>query len=72
MHKMPKSDLNGILVINKPKGPTSTQCLNKVARALNAKKSGHAGTLDPMASGVLLLLLGQATKLSNHLMGKKI
>lgn len=72
MVKMPKRDLDGILVINKPKGPTSTQCLNKVARALNVKKSGHAGTLDPMASGVLLLLLGQATKLSSHLMGKKI
>lgn len=72
MVKIPKCDLNGILVINKPKGPTSTHCLNKVSRALNAKKSGHAGTLDPMASGVLLLLLGQATKLSSHLMGKKI
>lgn len=63
---------DGVLVINKPSGPSSAQCLNKVKRALGIKKAGHAGTLDPMAEGVLLLLLGQATKLSSYLMGRKI
>ena len=67
-----KNHPDGVLVIHKPKGPTSTACLNKVKRALGAKKAGHAGTLDPMASGVLLLLLGQATKLSSYLMNRKI
>ncbi|MBQ4133419.1 MAG: tRNA pseudouridine(55) synthase TruB [Desulfovibrionaceae bacterium] len=63
--------VDGILVINKPRGPSSTQCLSRVKRALGVKKAGHAGTLDPMADGVLLLLLGQATKLSSYLMGRK-
>ncbi|MBQ7739393.1 MAG: tRNA pseudouridine(55) synthase TruB [Desulfovibrionaceae bacterium] len=65
--------LHGVLVLNKPKGPTSNFCLQKIKR-LGQKKIGHAGTLDPMASGVLLCLLGQATKLSNYLMqqGSKI
>ena len=63
---------SGVLVINKPKGPTSAGCLAAVKRSLKIKKAGHAGTLDPMATGVLLLLLGQATKLSPYLMGRKI
>lgn len=58
---------NGILVLDKPSGPTSTACLNRLKR-LGQKKIGHAGTLDPMADGVLLVLLGNATKLSNHLL----
>lgn len=60
---------NGVLVLNKPKGPTSAACIAKIKRHLGQKKIGHAGTLDPMASGVLLVLLGQGTKLSGHLMG---
>ncbi len=63
--------VDGVLVVNKPGGPSSTQCLNRVKRALGVKKAGHAGTLDPMADGVLLLLLGQATKLSSYLMNRK-
>lgn len=58
---------NGILVLNKPSGPTSNKCLMAIKR-LGQKKIGHAGTLDPMASGVLLVLLGQATKLSGFLL----
>ena len=70
---MPTQTLpSGVLVINKPKGPTSAGCLAAVKRSLKIKKAGHAGTLDPMATGVLLLLLGQATKLSPYLMGRKI
>lgn len=59
--------LHGVLVLNKPSGPTSARCLTALKR-LGQKKIGHAGTLDPLASGVLLVLLGQATKLSSHLM----
>ena len=58
---------HGVLVLDKPSGPTSNTCLKSVKR-LGQKKIGHAGTLDPMASGVLLLLLGQATKLSGFLL----
>ena len=68
----PQAD--GVLVLNKPKGPTSAACIGIIKRKLGQKKIGHAGTLDPMASGVLLVLLGQATKLSGHLMeaGEKV
>ncbi|GFH63290.1 MAG: tRNA pseudouridine synthase B [Candidatus Desulfovibrio kirbyi] len=63
----PLAQLHGVLVLNKPSGPTSACCLTAVKR-LGQKKIGHAGTLDPLASGVLLVLLGQATKLSSHLL----
>lgn len=55
-------DLSGWLVIDKPAGPTSTAVVNKVRWALQAKKAGHAGTLDPEATGVLAIALGEATK----------
>ena len=66
--------LDGVLVLDKPKGLTSAACISKIKKGLEQKKIGHAGTLDPMATGVLLVLLGQATKLSGHLMddGDKI
>jgi len=59
--------LDGVLVLHKPGGPTSTDCLNQIKRRLVQKKTGHAGTLDPMATGVLVVLLGQGTKLANYL-----
>ena len=55
-------DISGWLVIDKPAGPTSTAIVNKVRWAMNAKKAGHAGTLDPEATGVLAVALGEATK----------
>ena len=55
-------DISGWLVIDKPAGPTSTAVVNKVRWALNAKKAGHAGTLDPTATGVLAVAIGEATK----------
>ena len=58
---------HGLLVINKPRGLSSAQCVARIKR-LGQKKAGHAGTLDPMATGVLVVLLGQATKISGHLM----
>ncbi len=55
-------DISGWLVIDKPAGPTSTAVVNKVRWAMNAQKAGHAGTLDPEATGVLAIALGEATK----------
>ncbi|MCB1340151.1 MAG: tRNA pseudouridine(55) synthase TruB [Pseudooceanicola sp.] len=55
-------DVSGWLVIDKPAGPTSTAVVNKVRWALGARKAGHAGTLDPDATGVLAVALGEATK----------
>lgn len=55
-------DISGWMVIDKPAGLTSTAVVNKVRWALNAKKAGHAGTLDPEATGVLAVALGEATK----------
>lgn len=55
-------DVSGWLVLDKPAGLTSTACVNKVRWAFDAKKAGHAGTLDPDATGVLAIALGEATK----------
>lgn len=61
--------MNGILVVDKPEGPTSHDVVAKVRRALGVDKVGHTGTLDPMATGVLPLVLGRATKLARYLTG---
>ena len=55
-------DISGWLIVDKPAGMTSTSVVNKVRWALAAKKAGHAGTLDPDATGVLAVALGEATK----------
>ena len=55
-------DISGWLVVDKPAGPTSTAIVNKVRWAFDARKAGHAGTLDPEATGVLAIALGEATK----------
>ncbi|GAA6209239.1 tRNA pseudouridine(55) synthase TruB [Cognatishimia sp. WU-CL00825] len=55
-------DISGWLVVDKPAGLSSTAVVNKVRWAFNAKKAGHAGTLDPEATGVLAVALGEATK----------
>lgn len=55
-------DVSGWLVVDKPAGITSNAVVNKVKWAFNAKKAGHAGTLDPEATGVLAVALGEATK----------
>jgi tRNA pseudouridine55 synthase len=57
-----KRDVHGWVVLDKPVGMTSTHAVAVVKRALNAKKAGHAGTLDPLASGILPIALGEATK----------
>ena len=55
-------DVHGWIVLDKPVGMTSTHAVAAVRRLLNAKKAGHAGTLDPLASGILPLAFGEATK----------
>jgi len=59
--------LEGVLVVDKPRGPTSQKVVAQARRLFGTRRVGHAGTLDPMATGVLLVLLGEATKLSGHL-----
>ena len=61
--------MNGFLVIDKPEGFTSFDVVAVVRRALNVKKVGHLGTLDPMATGVLVLAIGEGTKLIEYMMG---
>jgi len=60
--KRPKKEVDGWLVLDKPIGMTSTHAVSIVKRAFSAKKAGHAGTLDPLASGILPIALGEATK----------
>lgn len=60
-------DINGWLIVDKPAGITSTSVVNKVRWALEAKKAGHAGTLDPDATGVLAVALGEATKTVSYI-----
>jgi tRNA pseudouridine55 synthase len=59
---------SGILVVDKPLGATSFDIVRRIRRATGEKRVGHAGTLDPAATGVLLVLLGQATRITEYLM----
>lgn len=58
----------GILLVDKPQGITSHDVVSKLRRIFHIKKIGHAGTLDPMATGLLIMLVGKATKVSQFLM----
>lgn len=55
--------MDGVLIVNKEKGVTSRDVVNKICKILNTKKVGHTGTLDPIAKGVLVVCVGKATKL---------
>ena len=61
-------DVNGILLLDKPSGITSNDALQQVKRLFYAKKAGHTGSLDPLASGVLPICMGEATKVSAFLL----
>ena len=63
--------MDGVIVINKHPGPTSTRIVEKIRRLMKTKKAGHLGTLDPMAKGVLPICLGKATKLAPFLMDRE-
>ena len=60
--------MNGVIIVDKEKGKTSFDEIRDIRKKYNIKKVGHAGTLDPMATGVLIILVGEATKLSDYLM----
>lgn len=64
-------DVSGLLIIDKPEGLTSHDVVVRVRRALGIKRIGHTGTLDPMATGVLVLCVGQATRLQQFLTGSE-
>jgi tRNA pseudouridine55 synthase len=61
--------MDGVLVVDKPTGPTSHDVVARVRRALRTKRIGHTGTLDPLATGVLPLVIGRATRLASLLSG---
>ncbi len=60
--------LNGLLLLDKPAGITSNLALRKVKKLFNAAKAGHTGSLDPLATGMLIICFGKATKISNYLL----
>ena len=62
--------MEGIIVVNKPKGITSFDVIRKLKKILKTKKIGHTGTLDPLATGVMLICVGKATKLASDLEAK--
>ena len=59
--------MDGVLIVDKPSGPTSHDVVARVRRALKEKRIGHTGTLDPLATGVLALVIGRATRLASLL-----
>jgi tRNA pseudouridine55 synthase len=64
----PANQVTGILLLDKPAGITSTQALNRAKRALGAARGGHTGSLDPLATGILPLTFGEATRLAAYLL----
>ena len=64
-----KNPIDGLLLVNKPAGMTSHDVVAKIRRAFRVERVGHGGTLDPAATGLLIIMLGRATKLSDRLMG---
>ena len=63
----PRKELEGVLLVDKPGDHTSHDVVARLRRKLNMKRIGHAGTLDPMATGLMILLIGKATKISQYL-----
>ena len=66
--RQPGRNVSGILLLDKPVGLTSNGALQRVKRLFNAKKAGHTGSLDPLATGMLPICFGQATKFSEYLL----
>ncbi len=61
----PRTELHGLLLVDKPTGMTSHDVVSRIRRLAETKEVGHTGTLDPLASGLMVVLLGEATKLSS-------
>ncbi len=68
MSLRPLKEIEGVLLIDKPTGMTSHDVVYRLRRKLQMQRIGHAGTLDPMATGLLIMLIGKATKISQYLM----
>jgi tRNA pseudouridine55 synthase len=68
MSLQPPREIEGVLLVDKPKGLTSHDVVHRLRHTLQMKKIGHAGTLDPMATGLLVMLIGKATRISQYLM----
>ncbi len=66
--KKTRRDVHGVLLLDKPQGITSNDALQKVKRLFNARKAGHTGALDPLATGMLPICFGEATKFSQYLL----
>ena len=64
---VPRKELEGVLLVDKPGAHTSHDVVARLRRKLNMKRIGHAGTLDPMATGLMILLIGKATRISQYL-----
>jgi tRNA pseudouridine55 synthase len=64
-------DIHGILLLDKPQGLSSNQALQKARRIFEARKAGHTGSLDPLATGLLPICFGEATKIASHLLGSR-
>jgi tRNA pseudouridine55 synthase len=65
----PKKSIDGVVLVDKSSGPTSHDVVEQVRRRAKVKKAGHTGTLDPLATGLLVLCIGKATRLQAYLMG---
>lgn len=68
MSQPTREEPEGILLVDKPSGMTSHDVVSRLRRVLGIKRIGHAGTLDPMATGLLIMLIGRATKVSQYMM----
>jgi tRNA pseudouridine55 synthase len=69
--KRPFRDVNGILLLDKPQGLSSNQALQRARHIFGARKAGHTGSLDPLATGLLPICFGEATKIAGHLLGSR-
>jgi len=69
--KRPFRDVNGILLLDKPRGLSSNQALQRARHIFAARKAGHTGSLDPLATGLLPICFGEATKIAGHLLGSR-
>jgi len=71
MAKQNYRDISGILLLDKPQGLSSNQALQRVRRLYNARKADHTGSLDPLATGLLPICFGEATKIAGYLLGSR-
>ena len=68
---LPTSEPDGVLLVDKPQGITSHDVVDRIRRLFKTRRVGHAGTLDPMATGLLIILVGKACKASQYLMSQE-